>query len=76
MATGVSLVTKGMITPLYSGVAPSMPGDSSGGAGLGRRDDDLLFPKIIVNKFKISEHEEKSLTAENLKVTGLKLVLD
>jgi len=72
MATGTSLVTKGFITPLFTTVA----GSGSGGDGLVRKDDDILFPKIIVNKFKISEHEDKSLTAEKLKVTSVKLVLD
>ena len=70
--TGVSLATKGMITPISDGVTVLGGG---GGAGL-RKEDEIIFPKIIVNKFKMSDHVDKSLTEDKLKVTSVKLIID
>lgn len=73
MATGITLATKGMISPLAGDII--IQGGGGGGAGL-RKEDDIGFPKIIVNKFKIDKHEDKSLTEGSLKVTSVKLIID
>lgn len=72
--SGIALITRGLMAPISGELIISGGG---GGAGL-RKEDDIVFPKIIVNKLKIGKHEDKSLDEGKgrLKVTPAKLILN
>ena len=68
---GISLVTKGFIAPIrLSG------GSGSGGAGLGRRDEELPKPHIVVTDVTIKAEHKEPITEETFKVKSLKIIVD
>jgi len=71
---GIALVTKGMIAPVRTG--DIIMGSGSGGAGLGRQNEELIKPKIIVNDVIIEGNNKKPITEETFKVKSLKIIVD
>jgi len=69
---GLSMVTKGFITP----VQVSTVGSGSGGAGLVRRDEELPKPHILVTDVTIKAETKTPITEETFKVKSLKIIVD
>ncbi len=69
---GLSMVTKGFITPF----ADVPLGSGSGGAGLVRRDEELPKPHIIVSDVIIKGENKEPITEETFKVKSLKIIVD
>jgi len=69
---GLSMVTKGFITP----VQVSTVGSGSGGAGLIRRDEELPKPQILVTDVTIKAETKPTITEETFKVKSLKIIVD
>jgi hypothetical protein len=70
---GLSMVTKGFITPFTD--VPT--GSGSGGAGLVHRQEEDFKPKIIVKDFVIENAINKaSLTEDSMKVKSVKMIIN
>jgi len=68
---GLSLVTKGMLTKRKE-VQISAGG---GGAGL-RKEDDIIKPVILVDKFTMSKSGKPDINENTVKVKSVKIVLE
>jgi hypothetical protein len=68
---GISLVTKGFISPVGSG-----SGSGSGGAGFVRPQEELPKPFIKVTDVTIKANDRPSITEDTFKVKSLKIIVD
>ena len=70
--SATSLATKGVICRRTIAAGPIIGG---GGPPMGKRQEELLKPKIKILGVHMSE-DKKELTEDTFKITGLKLVID
>jgi hypothetical protein len=72
--SGISLVTKGFIHPRQRTVVGIDSG--GGGAGLVHREEEIIKPSILVKDVIIENIERETLTADNIKIKSLKIVVE
>lgn len=68
--SGISLVTRGFISPVQSS------GSGSGGAGWSRREEETPKPMIQVSNVTIEGEDKTPITEEVFKVKSLKIIVD
>ena len=69
---GLSMVTKGYITP----VQVSTISGGGGGAGLIHREEELPKPHIIVTDVSIENKNKELITDETIKVKSVKIIVE